>query len=83
MGTLGCLPACDRFFIDGFRRKGFKYSYLNGKFIDCVLEFCHDNTSNLRNEQIRIKRSRGVTYPFMKLVDMYFWQIGFKAAAQR
>lgn len=83
LGTLGCLPACDRFFIDGFKSKGFKYSYLNGKFFDRVLQYCHDNMRDLRNEQIRIERTRGVTYPFMKLVDMYFWQIGFEARARR
>ena len=27
LGTLGCLPACDRFFIDGFKQSGHPYSY--------------------------------------------------------
>jgi hypothetical protein len=30
LGTLGCLPAVDRFFIDGFNKCGNKYSYCSG-----------------------------------------------------
>jgi hypothetical protein len=78
LGTLGCLPACDRFFIDGFKSAGFSYSYLNRKFIDCLLSFSQENLIDLRQEQARIESSGGVWYPIMKLVDMYFWQIGFE-----
>ena len=81
LGTLGCLPACDRLFIDGFKRKGFRYSTLNEQFVHCVLQFCRDNLRELQNEQVRIEKSSGVTYPLMKLVDMYFWQVGYEAGA--
>jgi hypothetical protein len=43
-----------------------------------VLEFCSDNVAELRTEQTRIETSGGVEYPFMKLVDMYFWQLGYE-----
>ena len=78
LGTLGCLPACDRFFIDGFMSAGFSYSYLNAKLVERVLHFCRDNLHELREEQGRIARLGGIRYPLMKLVDMYFWQIGFE-----
>jgi hypothetical protein len=78
LGTLGCLPACDRFFIDGFRRSGFQYAYLNNRFIDRVLQFCTDHVNDLREEQARIADTSMVTYPFMKLVAMCFWQIGYE-----
>lgn len=32
LGTFGCLPACDRYFINGFKSNGFRYSYLNSNF---------------------------------------------------
>ena len=79
LGTFGCFPACDRFFVDGFRRVGFQYSSLNEGFIEGILRFSHDNISDLRHEQARIEASSGVRYPLMKLVDMYFWQIGYEA----
>lgn len=78
LGTFGCLPACDRYFIDGFKSVGFSYSYLNGRFIKRILDFCRDHLYDLREEQTRIERSGGMYYPLMKLVDMYFWQIGFE-----
>src|SRR5262249_6607125 len=78
LGTLGCLPACDRYFIDGFKSRGFSYSYLNGRFIQRLLEFCSNHLSKLRTEQARIAKESGMHYPIMKLVDMYFWQIGYE-----
>jgi hypothetical protein len=78
LGTFGCLPACDRYFIDGFKRQGFKYSYLNSTFVERVLDFCHEHLAALRQQQSRIEQRGGIRYPFMKLVDMYFWQIGYE-----
>jgi hypothetical protein len=78
LGTFGCLPACDRYFIDGFKSQGFKYSYLNDKFVECVRGYCYANLADLRREQAHIEERSGMRYPLMKLVDMYFWQIGYE-----
>jgi len=78
LGTFGCLPACDRYFISGFRSAGFKYSYLNARFVERILHFCRDNLPDLLEEQTRIELSGGMHYPLMKLVDMYFWQTGYE-----
>lgn len=78
LGTFGCLPACDRFFIDGFKSANFRYSYLNAKFLERILKFCKDNLRELREAQESIERTGGMRYPLMKLVDMYFWQVGFE-----
>jgi hypothetical protein len=83
LGTLGCLPACDRFFIDGFKKSGQKYSYLNARFVERVVGFCTERGSELRKEQARIEQLAGMRYPLMKLVDMYFWQIGYDAASRQ
>lgn len=78
LGTLGCLPACDRFFVQGFKSDGFAFSYLNAAFIERLLQFCRNNCAELRAEQMKIREASGVDYPTMKLVDMYFWQLGFE-----
>lgn len=83
LGTLGCLPACDRFFIDGFKQSGRQYSYLNGRFVERILQFCIDHGSQLRSDQAEIQTVGGMHYPLMKLADMYFWQIGYEAAARK
>lgn len=77
LGTFGCLPACDRYFINGLKSAGLSYSYLNRKFILRMLSFCQENLRDLQKEQARIENGGGVHYPLMKLVDMYFWQLGF------
>jgi hypothetical protein len=80
LGTFGCLPACDTYFVAGFRSVGYHYSNLNRNFIDSVLRFSINYRDALRDEQRIIKRTSGVYYPLMKLIDMYFWQIGLENA---
>ena len=77
LGTLGCLPACDRYFIDGFRTADQRFSSLNLAFIERMFCFCQESLPALTAEQSRIARDGGVFYPLMKLADMYFWQLGF------
>ena len=44
-----------------------------------MITFCQDHLADLRAEQEEISRKCGIRYPLMKLVDMYFRQIGFEA----
>jgi hypothetical protein len=78
LGTFGCLPACDRYFIGGWRSSGLEYSYVNSRFIERVLGFCRGHLVEFRDEQTRIEQEGGPRYPLMKLVDMYFWEIGYE-----
>ena len=82
LGTFGCLPACDQYFIAGFRGAKLGYSYLNAKFVNKLLAFSCEHLTELRREQAIIKKHSGATYPLMKLVDMYFWQLGYEAGGQ-
>ena len=76
LGTVGCLPACDRFFIQGFRAQGQPYSHLSLAFVERILKFVIRNRLELSELQTMIIGRGGFRYPLMKLVDMYFWQIG-------
>jgi hypothetical protein len=78
LGTVGCLPACDRYFIDGFKSKGYPYSALNPTFLVRILEFALTNATELQNQQRSLEKSCGLRYPVMKIVDMYFWQLGYE-----
>ena len=77
LGTLGWAPACDRYFIAGFKNSGYRYSRLNDLFLEGVLSFVEDHLRELRREQVRILRKSGAYYPLVKLVDMHFWQMGY------
>src|SRR5262245_41156096 len=83
LGTFGCLPACDQYFVAGFRNAGLGYSYLNAKFVTKLLDFSLANLTEFRREQAVISDHNGAHYPLMKLVDMYFWQLGYEAGGQR
>jgi hypothetical protein len=78
LGTIGCLPACDRYFIVGFKGEGLPYSALNPKFIARLLDFSQRNSFELQREQESLFVTAGLRYPVMKLVDMYFWQLGYE-----
>lgn len=76
LGTVGCTPACDRYFILGFRHRGLRYSQFNTKFLCQVFHFCRDHINALNNVQSSISKRGDICYPVMKLIDMYFWEIG-------
>ena len=78
LGTLGCIPAYDRYFIDGLRTGGIGYSSLSKRNFSAVVRFYQSNTPSFNAAQARIQKSSGIFYPAMKLVDMYFWQIGYE-----
>jgi hypothetical protein len=78
LGTLGCSPACDRYFIIGFTAEDHSFSCFNQQFVKRVLGFCGENLSALRRAQTKIERSVDARYPLMKLVDMYFFQSGWE-----
>ena len=83
LGTFGNLPASDRYFISGFKKSGYSCSGLNTRFVTELLEFTSEHRSELLEEQQTIERIGGIKYPLMKLVDMYFWQIGAGISAQK
>jgi hypothetical protein len=83
LGTFGSLPAVDRYFVSGFKNSGRPCSGLNIKFVTALLEFAAENRRELRNEQLKIEQAGGIKYPIMKLIDMYFWQIGAEASIQK
>ena len=81
LGTLGCVPAYDRYFIAGLKSKGLSYSGLRKSNFKKLIEFCNDNSDEFLEAQTIISEDK--TYPFMKLVDMYFWRAGEEIEIQK
>jgi hypothetical protein len=77
LGTVGCTPACDRYFILGFRHAGLRYSRFSATFLCEVFRFCREHGDTFRETQEVIARRGEIRYPLMKLADMYFWKLGF------
>ncbi|WP_028486728.1 hypothetical protein [Thiomicrorhabdus chilensis] len=78
LGALGCIPAYDRYFIDGIRSKGLSYSGLKPKNFSSVVNFYKENRNSFLCAHSEVLKRSSVSYPPMKLVDMYFWEIGYE-----
>ena len=76
LGTMGCTPAYDRFFIDGQKESGFKNYNFDKKSFNELLGFYQLNASEFLFAQNTMSQ-HGTKYPMMKLIDMYFWQLGY------
>lgn len=76
MGTLGCVPAYDRYFIAGIKNQKVATGNYNIRSIMQLVNFYEKNADRL--EPVREKMEvEGMPYPQMKMIDMGFWQVGF------
>ncbi|MDD5056229.1 MAG: hypothetical protein PHQ60_00055 [Sideroxydans sp.] len=77
LGALGCVPAYDRYFIDGLHERGIRPHKPSQDGISELVNFYNDHRAQF--DSLQENKTVGEnTYPAMKLVDMYFWQIGFE-----
>ena len=84
MGIFGCTPAFDRFFVDGLKRYVKDNNIKNGNkrqtsnFSEETFEFLKKFYDDHKIQNVyHLKTNNNVEYPPMKLVDMFFWQIGY------
>ena len=80
MGTLGCVPAYDRFFQDGVATYKVTTQEYSPKSVLRLVDFYEEHNDRLEEARRRM-RVGDLTYPQMKLLDMGFWQIGFERDA--
>ncbi len=78
MGTLGCLPAFDRFFKDGVVANNLKFKSLKKSSLEYLFSFIEDNINQLESLQKQVNKQQKIDYPIMKIVDMLFWNKGFE-----
>lgn len=80
MGTLGCVPAYDRFFQDGVATYKVTTQEYSLKSVLRLVDFYEEHNDRLE-EARRGMRTDDLIYPQMKLLDMGFWQVGFEKDA--
>jgi hypothetical protein len=81
LGTIGCIPAYDRFFVTGLRDQGLSYSGLKEKNVHQLVKWCLLHQSDLLTAQEKL--SPNFQYPIMKIVDVYFWAKGSEVLSQK
>ena len=73
LGTLGCVPAYDRYYVQSVKQNGISSGLYNSESVRKVAEFYCQNLQVF--EKLRHELSKcGTNYPPMKLMDMCFWQ---------
>lgn len=77
LGSLGCLPAFDRFFVDGVTQEKEKFKTLKESSLEMLFDYVD------KNKELALIQKQYPAYPKMKLVDMYFWQIGFDESRKK
>lgn len=81
MGTLGCVPAYDRFFQDGVATYKVTTQEYSPKSVLKLVDFYEKHNDRLE-EARRGMRTDDLIYPQMKLLDMGFWQVGFEKSSK-
>lgn len=81
LGINGCIPAFDRFFMTGLKLKNIGKS-INKKTVKNLFEYYRSNEKEFEKASKYIQKHSGMEYPPMKLIDMYFWEIGRKEEEQ-
>jgi len=73
MGTMGCIPAFDRYLISGL-----KIEYNNARKCATLDKNNYEKFFALCEDVNNIYTYYGKPYPKMKLLDMYFWELGYE-----
>ncbi len=72
LGTIGCIPAYDRFLLIGLKSEGLQQQFNSKKSFGEMIKFYLKNKNEV---DLLMREFRG--YPTMKILDMYFWEAGF------
>ena len=84
LGTLGCVPAYDRFFVDAVKKNEVTTGNYNIASLHKLIKFYEEHQEKLEKlrSEFLIKyefdgKEKTLDYPQMKLLDIGFWKIGF------
>ncbi|MCY6369406.1 hypothetical protein [Clostridium ganghwense] len=76
LGTYGCSPAYDQYFVKGLKFHGIEQCTFNKNSFYKLVKFYNVFKEDFDRFQEKT-RCDGLEYPIMKLLDMYFWQVGY------
>ena len=76
LGLFGIVPAYDRFFVSSMKMHGLNKTSFNRESLVTLVDFYLDNEEKFLKCK-DLFASENSEYTPMKLVDMYFWQVGY------
>ncbi|TKC62488.1 hypothetical protein FBD94_09745 [Pedobacter hiemivivus] len=77
LGLFGCVPAYDEYLIKGLQVVGIQKRKFNIEGLKEILNFYNENLHEIESCRNLIQKKRAKHYPAMKIIDMYFWQLGY------
>ena len=77
LGVFGVIPAFDRYFLSGANAI-LGFSSFNQQNLSLLYGFAKEHEKEIKSCQEYILVNSNFWYPPMKILDMYFWQVGFK-----
>lgn len=83
MGTLGCVPAYDRFFVETLRTYKIAAGSYNKRSLKDLALYYNDNHEKLDDFKKSLFVQRDIKYPEMKILDMALWYIAFEKAEDK
>ena len=78
MGTLGCVPAYDRFFVKTIKEYKIASGNYNKQSLYDLAIFYNANREKIELFRNKVNSVQGINYPEMKILDMAFWYIAFE-----
>ncbi|MBQ0156122.1 MAG: hypothetical protein KBT22_06050 [Bacteroidales bacterium] len=75
LGTMGCIPAYDRFLIEGLRADGKTKNFGKKSFVQIIDSYGTMSGFLLPSYTSSVYLT--LTYPQMKIIDCIFWQFGY------
>jgi hypothetical protein len=76
LGCLGCIPAFDRFFLEGIKSEGLAFVKLDQNSLSACCELFEQRSVEFEKGHALLKSS-GFDFPPMRMLDLYFWELGF------
>lgn len=80
LGTLGCVPAYDRYYVQAVRQYNISAGGYDRKSVKDVAKYYLAHKEEFENVRSELNAS-GTEYPVMKVMDMCLWQVAFESDA--
>lgn len=77
LGTLGCVPAYDRYYVQAVKQYGISVGNYNRESVKDVAKYYLTYKDDFENVRAELSL-HGAEYPMMKLMDMCMWQVAFE-----
>ncbi len=78
LGTIGCIPAYDTYFVSGVRATNKISGTLSSNSLKKLVQYYIDNYKRLEDLRDKFSKISDIKYSQMKVLDSCFWQYGFE-----